>query len=93
MLLLDFSQEYLQNIKILPFIASILVVVFTALITIQISKKKVCRNYFNLSSSTKFLRFYLLILLQYMKIFGYYFIWYLYTQFKKNGRYLQLVFF
>ena len=40
MLLLDFSQEYLQNIKILPFIASILVVVFTALITIQISKKR-----------------------------------------------------
>ena len=40
MLLLDFSQEFLQNIKFLPFIASILVVIFTALITIQISKKR-----------------------------------------------------
>jgi hypothetical protein len=40
MILLDFSQEYLQNIKILPFAASILVVVFTALLTIQISKKR-----------------------------------------------------
>ena len=40
MILLDFSQEFLQNIKFLPFIASILVVIFTALITIQISKKR-----------------------------------------------------
>jgi len=40
MILLDFSQDFLQNIKILPFSASILVVVFTALITIQISKKR-----------------------------------------------------
>ena len=40
MLLLDFSQEYLENIKILPFVASILVVIFTALITIQITKKR-----------------------------------------------------
>ena len=40
MLLLDFSQQYLENIKILPFVASILVVIFTALITIQITKKK-----------------------------------------------------
>ena len=40
MLLLDFSQNFLQNIKILPFTASILVVVFTSLITIQISKKR-----------------------------------------------------
>jgi len=40
MFLLDFSQEFLQNIKILPFVASILTVVFTALIAIQISKKR-----------------------------------------------------
>ena len=40
MLLLDFSQDLLQNIKILPFVASISVVIFTALITIQISKKR-----------------------------------------------------
>ena len=40
MIILDFSQEFLQNIKFLPFIASILVVIFTALITIQISKKR-----------------------------------------------------
>ena len=40
MILLDFSQEFIQNIKFLPFIASILVVIFTALITIQISKKR-----------------------------------------------------
>ena len=40
MLLLDFSQEFFQNIKILPFVASIFTVIFTALITIQISKKR-----------------------------------------------------
>jgi len=40
MILLDFSQELLQNIKLLPFLSSILVVIFTALITIQISKKR-----------------------------------------------------
>lgn len=40
MILLDFSQEFLQNIKILPFTASILVVIFTALVTVQISKKR-----------------------------------------------------
>ena len=40
MVLLDFSQEFMQNIKFLPFVASILVVIFTALITIQISKKR-----------------------------------------------------
>ena len=40
MILLDFSQEFLQNIKILPFIASISTVIFTALITIQLSKKR-----------------------------------------------------
>ena len=40
MLLLDVSQDFFQNIKLLPFVASILVIVFTALITIQISKKR-----------------------------------------------------
>ena len=40
MLLLDFSQDVVQNIKILPFIASILSVVFTALIAIQLSQKR-----------------------------------------------------
>ena len=40
MALLDFSQDFFQNIKFLPFIASISVVIFTALITIQISKKR-----------------------------------------------------
>ena len=40
MVLLDFSQEFLDNIKILPFVASILTVVFTALIAIQLSKKR-----------------------------------------------------
>ena len=40
MILLDFSQEFLQNIKLLPFIASISSVVFAALIAIQISKKR-----------------------------------------------------
>tara|TARA_B100000029_G_scaffold496555_1_gene563035 strand:+ start:1260 stop:2483 length:1224 start_codon:yes stop_codon:yes gene_type:complete len=40
MILLDFSQEFFQNIKFLPFLASISTVIFTALITIQISKKR-----------------------------------------------------
>ena len=40
MILLDFSQDFLQNIKLLPFIASISVVILTALVTIQISKKR-----------------------------------------------------
>ena len=40
MILLDFSQEFFQNIKILPFVASILTVIFTALITIQLSKRR-----------------------------------------------------
>ena len=40
MILLDFSQEFFQNIKILPFTASVLSVIFTALIAIQISKKR-----------------------------------------------------
>ena len=40
MILLDVSQDFLQNIKLLPFVASILVIIFTALVTIQISKKR-----------------------------------------------------
>ena len=40
MILLDVSQDFLQNIKLLPFIASILVIIFTGLVTIQISKKR-----------------------------------------------------
>tara|TARA_Y100000590_G_scaffold463808_1_gene631528 strand:- start:2964 stop:4184 length:1221 start_codon:yes stop_codon:yes gene_type:complete len=40
MILLDFSQDFLQNIKLLPFVASILVIIFTALITTQIAKKR-----------------------------------------------------
>ena len=40
MILLDVSQDFFQNIKLLPFVASILVIIFTALITIQISKKR-----------------------------------------------------
>ncbi|MDC0187300.1 hypothetical protein OAJ08_03875 [Candidatus Nitrosopelagicus sp.] len=40
MILLDFSQEFFQNIKLLPFVASVFTVIFTALITIQISKKR-----------------------------------------------------
>jgi len=40
MALLDFSQDFFQNIKFLPFLASISVVILTALITIQIAKKR-----------------------------------------------------
>ena len=40
MILLDFSQEFFQNIKLLPFVASIFTVTFTALIAVQISKKR-----------------------------------------------------
>ena len=40
MFLLDFSEQIFQNIKLLPFTASILTVVFTALVTIQLSKKR-----------------------------------------------------
>ena len=40
MALLDFSQDFFQNIKLLPFLASISVVIFTALITIQITKRR-----------------------------------------------------
>jgi hypothetical protein len=40
MILLDVSQDFFQNIKLLPFVASVLVIIFTALITIQISKKR-----------------------------------------------------
>ena len=40
MILLDFSQDFFQNIKLLPFVASISTVIFTALITIQLSQKR-----------------------------------------------------
>ena len=40
MFLLDISQDIFQNIKLLPFIASISSIIFTALITIQLSKKR-----------------------------------------------------
>ena len=40
MFLLDVSQDIFQNIKLLPFLASISSIIFTALITIQISKKR-----------------------------------------------------
>jgi len=41
MILLDFSQEFFQNIKFLPFLASISTVILTALISIQLSKKRI----------------------------------------------------
>ena len=40
MFLLDASQEIFQNIKILPFLASILVILFTYLLTVQITEKR-----------------------------------------------------
>jgi len=40
MFLLDVSFDILQNIKILPFVASILVVVFTYLVAVQFSQKR-----------------------------------------------------
>ena len=40
MFLLDVSHDLLQNIKLLPFVASILVVVFTYLITAQFCQKR-----------------------------------------------------
>ena len=40
MLLLDASQKIFQNIKILPFAASILVILFTYLLTVQITEKR-----------------------------------------------------
>ena len=40
MLLLDASQKIFQNIKILPFVASILVILFTYFLTVQITEKR-----------------------------------------------------
>ena len=40
MLLLDASQEIFQNIKILPFVASILLILFTYFLTVQITEKR-----------------------------------------------------
>tara|TARA_A100001037_G_scaffold303727_1_gene338492 strand:+ start:377 stop:1285 length:909 start_codon:yes stop_codon:yes gene_type:complete len=40
MFLLDMSQEIFQNIKLLPFLASILLIFFTYLFTVQITEKR-----------------------------------------------------
>ena len=40
MFLLDVSQEIFQNIKLLPFLASISSIIFTALITTQLAKRR-----------------------------------------------------
>ena len=40
MFLLDISQKIFQNIKVLPFVASILLVIATFFLTYQISKKR-----------------------------------------------------
>jgi len=40
MFLLDISNDVLQNIKILPFVASIVLVIFTYLLTYQITQKR-----------------------------------------------------
>jgi len=40
MLLLDASQEIFQNIKVLPFVASILLILFTYFLTVQITEKR-----------------------------------------------------
>ena len=40
MFLLDMSQELFQNIKLLPFVASILLIFFTYLFTVQITQKR-----------------------------------------------------
>ena len=41
MMLLGFSQEYLQNIKIIPFVTSIVLVLVTGLVTVSISGKRI----------------------------------------------------
>jgi len=41
MILLGFSQDYLNNIKVIPFISSIVLVVITGIITGQISQRRV----------------------------------------------------
>tara|TARA_B100000029_G_scaffold484629_1_gene537049 strand:+ start:12 stop:1235 length:1224 start_codon:yes stop_codon:yes gene_type:complete len=41
MILLDFSENFFQNIKLLPFVASVFTLIFTALIAIQLSKKRI----------------------------------------------------
>ena len=40
MLLLDASQKIFQNIKVLPFVASILLILFTYFLTVQITEKR-----------------------------------------------------
>ena len=41
MILLGFSQEYLQNIKIIPFVTSIVLVLVTGLVAVSISGKRI----------------------------------------------------
>jgi len=41
MILLGASQDYLSNIKIIPFVSSILVLIFTALVATQFSHKRI----------------------------------------------------
>ncbi len=45
MFLLDVSLDIFQNIKLLPFVASILVVVFTYLVTVQFCQKRFAGSY------------------------------------------------
>ena len=59
MFLLNTSLEIFQNIKILPFLASILVILFTYLITVQITQKRLAGiiSILILIQSNTFLRF------------------------------------
>ena len=41
MILLGFSQDYLNNIKIIPFISSVILVAVTGIITVQISHRRI----------------------------------------------------
>ncbi|MDC0063392.1 hypothetical protein OAJ67_00160 [Candidatus Nitrosopelagicus sp.] len=41
MLLLGFSQDYLNNIKIIPFVSSIVLIVITGMIAVEISNKRI----------------------------------------------------
>jgi hypothetical protein len=41
MILLGFSQDYLNNIKVIPFISSVILVVVTGIITVQMSHRRI----------------------------------------------------
>ena len=41
MILLGFSQDYLDNIKVIPFISSVILVVVTGIITVQMSHRRI----------------------------------------------------